>query len=409
MIEQATFRNAGHGHEPVVESYYLGEAAWKRVRNSIVFVALASWIALLAGYLLEPKQFFFSYLFAFVALVSIGFGAMFFTMVQHLTGAAWSVTVRRFMESITCTLQACVLLFIPVVFGLHDLYPWTHPAAVSGDPLLAGKAGYLNSGFFLIRAAGYFILWSLLSWVLYRRSVAQDYDSALRHTRVMERVSGPGVFLLFVTATLASFDWVMSLEPRWYSTIFGVYVLAGGALGFFAVLILIALAFRGAGYLRRSINDEHYHDLGKWLFAMVVFWAYIAFSQYMLIWYTNLPEETFWFKERRIGSWMTVSLLLVFGHFLVPLFVLVSRAAKRNLKLLGAAAVWLLIMHFTDVYFMVMPVLHKQGVVVHWLDLAALAGVGSVMALWFWGRFRRTAIVPVGDPRLEECLHFHNS
>ena len=409
MIEHAAIENTGHGHEPMVESYYIDATAWKRVRNSIVFVAMASWIALLVGYLLEPRQFFFSYLFGFVALISIGFGAMFFTMVQHVTGAAWSVTVRRIMEGLMCTLQTGIFLFIPIVFGLHDLYEWTHADVVATDPVLSGKAGYLSDHFFLIRAAAYFLLWSLLAWLVYRHSVAQDHDYSLKHTRAMERISAPGMLLLFISATLASFDWVMSLEPHWYSTMFGVYVLSVGALGFFSAVILIALSFRASGYLRHSISDEHYHDLGKWLFAMVVFWAYIAFSQYMLIWYTNLPEETFWFKHREVGSWMTVSLLLVFGKFLAPLFLLVSRTAKRNLKLLGTMAAWLLFMTLVDVYYLIMPVLHKQGVSLHWLDLAAVLGIGSVMGLWFWGRFKRTAIVPVGDPRLEECLNFHNS
>jgi len=200
----------------------------------------------------------------------------------------------------------------------------------------------------------------------------------------------------------------MSLDPHWYSTIFGVYVLAGGGLAFFAALILVCLGLRRAGILREQVTLEHYHDLGKWLFALTVFWTYIAFSQYLLIWYANIPEETVWFKIRLAGSWRGFSAMLLFGHFIVPFAVLLPRASKRNLRVLGAAAVWMLAMHFVDVYWMIMPALHGNGSGFHWVDLAAPAAIGSALALVFWGRMRSAAIAPVGDPDFERALEFQN-
>ena len=189
---------------------------------------------------------------------------------------------------------------------------------------------------------------------------------------------------------------------------FGVYIYSGAALAFIAALILILLGFRRAGVLRASVNYEHYHDLGKWLFALTAFWAYIAFSQYMLIWYANLPEETAWFRDRSVGTWRFVSLLLVVGHFLVPFFVLVSRAAKRNLILLGATAAWVIFMQYADLYWIVMPVFSKKGLTPSWIDLAALAAVAGTFALAFWWRLNRHPIAPVGDIRFEKALEFTN-
>jgi hypothetical protein len=214
--------------------------------------------------------------------------------------------------------------------------------------------------------------------------------------------------MLTVTVALAGFDWLMSLDPHWYSTMFGVYVYSGAALAFIAALTLILLAFRQAGVLLMSVNHEHYHDLGKWLFALTVFWAYIAFSQYMLIWYANLPEETAWFRDRLVGSWRGVSALLVVGHFLVPFFVLISRAAKRRLALLGAAAAWVLFMHYTDLYWIAMPIFSKRGVTPHWIDLATLAAVGGSFALAFWSRLGAHPLAPVNDIRFEKALEFTN-
>lgn len=389
------------------DSYYVTPENWSAVRNSLALAALVSWIALGAGFVLDRRQFDFSYLVAFTYFSSLALGAMFFVMVQHLTGSAWSVTVRRLMESIMRAVPLAFLLVIPVFFGIHGLYEWAQGGALR-DPDLAKKAGYLNEQWFILRGLAAIGLWSVFALRLYSISRRQDENGSLAFTKAAERWSAPGVIVLFLTASMAAFDWIMSLEPHWWSTIFGVYFLAGGAVAFLAALIAICLALRSAGYLVQSIREEHYHDLGKWLFALTVFWAYVAFSQYMLIWYGNLPEETFWYHKRLQGSWSVWAPLLAGGHFLLPFFVLLPRASKRNYKILGFFAGWLLLMHYCDLYWQIMPVLHAKGVAFHWLDGAAMLAVGSAYGLAFWAGLKRKPLVPVGDPRLEQCLAFHH-
>jgi hypothetical protein len=397
-----------HEHTHATDSYFLSADAWSKVRNSLAFVALVSWVSLAAGFVTNRDQFYFSYLVAFVFFVSITLGALFFVMVQHLTGSAWSVTVRRLMETMIRAIPLGLVLFLPVIFGLQSLFEWSRMASAK-DPVLSQKLSYLNETWFVIRSYLVLGIWSLFGLVLYRQSRAQDTDSSLVYTRRAHNWSAPGVLVLFVTASIAAFDWIMSLEGRWFSTMFGVTFLSGGALGFMALLIIIVLSLRSAGYLTHAVNEEHYHDLGKWLFCFVAFWGYVCFSQYMLIWYGNLPEETFWFKHRFAGSWLGVSFLILFGHFLFPFFALLPRAAKRNLKSLGFFAGWMLVMHYVDLYWQAMPVFHKQGFSLHWLDFAALLAVGSSYGLVFWSAFREKPLVPVGDPRLEQCLAFHNA
>ncbi len=388
--------------------YTLSAAHWNTVRNSIALVALASWAALAVGFALDARQAHFSYLVAFAYFVSLSLGALFYVMVQHLTGSAWSVTVRRLMENIMRTIPLAALLVIPVIFGVHATYEWSH-ATAAHDALLVKKLAYLNPQWFAIRAFIAIGLWSILALRLYALSRRQDLTRSLSETRSAVRWSAPGMVVLFLTASLASFDWIMSLDPHWWSTMFGVYFLSGGGVAFMAALIAITLGLRKAGYLAEVIREEHYHDLGKWLFALTVFWAYIAFSQYMLIWYGNLPEETVWFQRRLAGSWWWWRPALAVGHFALPFILLLPRASKRNFLLLGTLAGWLLFMHYCDLYWQVMPVLHGAGFAPHWLDAVAWLATGSLYALVFWTGLKERPLIPLGDPRLNECLAFNNA
>ncbi len=393
-----------YSRELNLDSYTLDAGLWSHVRNVIVFIGLIAWLACAFGAFTERTRFFESYLIAFVYFIVIGLGALFFVMVQFLTGSAWSVPVRRFMETISVTLPLGIFLFTPIALGVNELYGWTHTT----DKLVLAKTSYLNPTFFFIRAAAYFLVWSVWSINIYRQSTKQDHTQSIQNMHAASRWSAPGLLFLFITGTLASFDWVMSLDARWYSTIFGIYMLAGGGLAFMAVVTLIALGFRRAGVMTQTINLEHYHDLGKWLFALTIFWTYIAFSQYLLIWYANIPEETIFFRNRLVGSWRIWSAILLFGHFLIPFLVLLGRAAKRNLKVLGFMAGWILAMHFVDVYWLIAPNFNKSGVALHWLDAAAFLGVGSAFALVFWWRLKKHAIVPIGDLRFDQGLAFRN-
>lgn len=390
------------------ESYHLDGRTWTRGRNVIATVAAVSVAAALGGWSRDPSQFYASYLVAYVYFVMIALGGMFFVMLQHLTGSAWSVTMRRVMENVMVVTPLAAVLFIPVALGIPTLYEWSHPEFRSEDPVMAVKMAFFNPTFYLARTAAYFVVWTALALILYRNSVVQDGGGAPEAQRKAVWWSGPGMGALMVTVTMASVDWLMSLNPHWYSTIFGVYAFSGGVLAFVAALTAILLAFRRAGILVRSVNVEHYHDLGKWMFTLTVFWAYIAFSQYLLIWYANLPEETIWFRQRFQGNWIYISGALLFGRFLIPFLVLLARAPKRNLTLLGIMSAWMLAMHYVDLQWVVMPTVHQHGFHLHWLDLMTFVAVGSLYALVFWRLLKRRALAPVGDFRFEKALNFRN-
>ena len=252
-------------------------------------------------------------------------------------------------------------------------------------------------------------MWSIWIFAIYRQSIKADGQRSIWQMRIASRWSAPGLFLVVAVGTLAAYDWLMTVEPSWYSTIFGLYYLADGAVAFFAVMILICLGFRKAGVLDKEINIEHYHDLGKWLFAMTCFYTYMGFSQFLLIWYANIPDETQFFRHRMPGTWLYISLSLPFLRFFIPFFVLISRPAKRNLKILGVMAAYSLVVVYLDLYWVVMPVFYPNGPQIHWLDFATLGATVSVTGLVFWSRFRRHAMVPTGDLRLEQSLHFENA
>ena len=296
--------------ETITDSYQLENARWAAGRNILAFAALVAVVLCIFGYLQDPARFFRSYAVAFSFTSAIGLGCFFFVMVQYLTGSAWSVVVRRIMENIMITLPVGALLFLPLAFGLKDVYSWMNPDVVAHSEALRAKSGYLTQNFFTIRTLVYFALWSIWIYSMYHQSTKQDTERNIKQTHIRSRWSAPGLFLAVVVGSLAAFDWLMSVEPTWYSTIFGLYYLAGGALAFFSVLTLICLGFRKAGILAKTINIEHFHDLGKWMFAMTAFYTYIAFSQFLLIWYANLPEETIFYRHRAQGGWLYLSLAL---------------------------------------------------------------------------------------------------
>jgi hypothetical protein len=375
---------------------------------------LAGWIGLAAlllcglGMLQNPAQFYHSWLAALFFGLSIALGALFLTMVLHLTGAAWSTPVRRLLENLAATLPLLSLLFLPILFGLHDLYHWSHVDEVAKDPLLQQKSLFLNTPFFIIRALLYLAVWSFLALRLRSLSLAQDDGTSVDVVAKMRKLSAGGMILFAITLTFAAFDWLMSLDAHWYSTIFGVYVFAGCVVAGLAGVILLALYLQRQGYLHTTIGLLQYNDLGKLLFVFTVFWAYMAVSQYFLIWYGNIPEETIWYRHRWIGSWKTVSLLLVFGHFLVPFVVLLTRWAKRNQTILAFFSAWLLLMHWIDLQWLVMPTLHSEGFHLSWMDGTVLAGVVGVL-IWYAGfLLGKHALAPVNDPHLQEAIDLNH-
>jgi hypothetical protein len=390
----------------MTDNYQLDASTFAKGRNTLALAALISVIACVAGYLNDPVQFHRSYIVAFTYVAAAGLGAFFFVMVQYLTGSAWSVTMRRIMENLMITLPVGAILFIPIACGLKDIYPWMDRVA---NPFPGTKGAYLTENFFILRTYIYFALWSIWIFAIYYQSTKQDKERSARQMNVIARWSAPGLFLAVVVGTLAAYDWLMSLEPHWYSTIFGLYILAGGALTFMSFVTLICLGFRRAGILKNSITPEHYHDLGKWLFALTAFYTYMGFSQYLLIWYANLPEETIWYRHRSVGGWLWISLAMPFIRFLIPFFVMLSRPAKRSLTMIAGLAIWSIVVEYIDLYWVAMPAYFKNGPQVSWMDFATLAATLSICALAFWSRFRKNKLAPVGDLRFEQSLYFENA
>jgi hypothetical protein len=355
--------------------------------------------------------FFRAYLLNYCFVLTLALGGLFFVMLQHVTRAGWSVSVRRLAEFIAGTLPVLAVLFVPLLIpvftGIAGVYEWSNPDAVRRDPLLQAKTAYLNPPFFVLRCAVYFAVWTLLARFFLKCSVAQDATGDPRLTLRMQWWSAPGLLLYGLTVTFFSIDLLMSLNPRWYSTIWGVYFFSGTAVAIFALLALLAYAVQARGWLTHSITVEHYHDLGKLAFAFVVFWAYIAFSQYLLIWYGNIPAETVWFRPRQGDSWwIGVSLLLLLGHFVAPFVALLSRYPKRRKGMLALAAVWLLLMHWLDLYYVVGP--RPGAAPLHVADGVLLLGLGGLFVAALLWQMSRHALLPERDPRLAESLALEN-
>lgn len=356
----------------------------------------------------NPKQFFFSWLVSFLFFLSLGLGGLFFVLIQYASQGGWGIVVRRIGETIFATIPVMAALFLPLLLGLQDLFSWAVPGAAEHDALLKWKEPFLNVPFFLIRAVLYFGVWSFIALLYYRGSRGQDVTGDPGVSARLRRLAGPAIIVLALTQSFASVDWIMSLTPHWYSTMFGVYFFAGAFVGFIALLSVLAVAMRRAGLLDTVISPEHLHDIGKFLFAFTAFWAYIAFSQFLLIWYANMPEEAIWFKARIEGSWKMVTIVLMAGHFGVPFLYLMGRDVKRNGLTLAVGGVWLLAMHFLDLYWQVMPTLHPEGIRPSALDVAAFFAVGGCFVAVAGWLMRRQALVPVRDPRLAESLAFEN-
>ncbi|MBT8399641.1 MAG: hypothetical protein KJO98_04130 [Rhodothermia bacterium] len=365
------------------------------------------------GWATNAKQFYFSYLVGWAFCLSLALGSLFFVLIHHLTKAKWSIVVRRIPEALIWSFPLLAILTIPILFGMHDLFHWTHheiydPASPQYDPILAGKQGYLNTTFFIIRLVVYFTAWTFIAHRLYTVSLRQDVDDDVSAGARMRKVSAVGLVLTAVTTAFASYDILMSLDPHWFSTIFGVYFFAASFLTAHALIALIVITIQRNRGLRGVITKEHFHDLGKMMFGFTVFWAYIAFSQYMLIWYGNLPEETLWYRHRLEHGWEYHSAALLVAHFIIPFWVLLPRAAKRSIPVMSFMAVWFLIMNWFDFHWIAMPVLHGDHAGFHWLDFTCWLGLFGVFLAFVMYRLGRHSLVPQNDPHLGKSLNFTN-
>jgi hypothetical protein len=358
-------------------------------------------------------QFTKSYLVAFMYALALGLGVLWFVTIQHLTNAHWSVVVRRVAEILAANMPLLALLAVPVVFpiviGRSEIFDWSDPSKVVQNPGLEHKAGYLNVPFFVIRIVVYFGFWALLSRYFLKQSMDQDTSGKAEVNKSLQAVSAPSMLLFGLTLTFCAFDLLMAVDPDFFSTIFGVYYFGGAVASGYSILALSLMWLQGKGRLTHSVNREHYHDLGKMMFAFgVVFWSYIAFSQFMLIWYGDVPEETHWFHDRFHGDWKIVSGALLFCHFVIPFFGLLSRYTKRNRKTLAFWAIWLLVIQYVDLYWLVMPTLSRDEIPVHISDLLCWIGVVGVFLGAAAMRAKGKNLIPTKDPRLADSLAFLN-
>jgi hypothetical protein len=377
---------------------------WEQVQRGSLIVGVAGLALCSLGAVFNRQQFFQSYLFAYVFWLGIALGCLGIVMLHNISGGRWGVVIRRVLESGMKTVPFLALLFVPLLFGLPHLYEWARPNTLERDAFLQHKAAYLNVPFFFIRAALYFAFWIGLAWVMSRWSEQHDNSGDPRLIARLRMVSGPGLVIYGLTITFASIDWVMSLEPRWYSTIYGVHFLGGHALSAFAFAILLAGILAQREPLSGVVTPSHFVDLGNLLLAFVMLWAYFAFSQWLVIWSGNLPEEIVWYTRRNSGGWEWVTRLLIVFNFFIPFLLLLSRATKRRAQVLAAVASGIVVMRLVDVFWYTAPAFHPGTFKLHWMDILAPVGLGGIWLAAFLRDLRRVPLLPVHDPYAREVL-----
>jgi hypothetical protein len=347
-----------------------------------------------------------SFLTSYFYFISLGLGGLFFAAIQHVTKAGWSVNIRRIMEAMAAYLPYGVAATIVLLIGSRYLYIWLDPEIVANDDLLTGKSAYLNMTFFVIRLVVFGGAWLIFNKLIVGHSVAQDKDGDENHTLKNVGLSIAFILIFALSYSLFSVDTLMSLQPHWYSTIWGVYCFAGLFQSSLAVMVLLALHLQRQGIVRGRITEEHVHDLAKFLKAFTVFYAYIGFSQFLLIWYANLPEETIFYLARSSGGWMAATLSLLVFKFAVPFLLLLPRAAKRSPAHLTLVCILVLFMQYIDIHWMVYPNLTDHWIL-SWQEVGTFMMFGGIF-LWSVTSFlTKNAVVPLKDPRIDESMHHH--
>lgn len=375
------------------------------VRQRQLFTAGAVGAAVsIVGLVMDRRAFFEAYLMAFMYILALTLGCLALGMVHQLSGGAWGVVIRRPLGAATRTLPLVTLLFLPIAFGMRQLYIWTDPALLSGDEALRHKQAYLNVPFFLVRAAVYFTVWNLLTHYLNKWSLQQDARDDPRLARKMQLLSAGGLVAYGLTMTFAAVDWLMSLEPHWFSTIYGVLIFGGQALSGIAFMIAVLVWLSRRPPLDRVVLPAHFHDLGNLMLAFVMLWAYFAFSQYLIIWSGNLPEEIAWYAHRLQTGWRGIGAALIMFHFAVPFCLLLSRTVKREPAIILRVVIGVLIVRLVDLYWLIGPEFHQHGIAISWLDVLLPLTLVTIWLGAFTRQLRGRAILPVHDPEFDETL-----
>ena len=369
-------------------------------------ILLMGLLILALSFIFTPQRAFFDYLWIYLFMVSIAVGSLALVALEYLVGATWSTPFRRVTEMLASIIPFLIILAIPLFFGLHDLFHWTHAEVVEHDAVLQSKSPYLNIQFFALRTAFCLLLWLLFYKLITRNSEKQDEDGDPKYSKKNVTLSTIFAPLFVITITITAVDWAMSLEPHWFSTMFGVYYFAGTVVAALSATTIVSVLLKSGGYLDPRIKDKSFYSLGTLMFGFNVFWAYIAFSQFLLIWYADLPEETFWLIHRWEGSWKFVSLALLFFHFVLPFLILIGRNAKTNLGLLKWMAPWMLLAHALDLYWLVFPTLFKGGASFGWQELSFPLIVTGLTMVLFKFAARKKNMIPVKDPKLQAGFDF---
>lgn len=379
-------------------------AGIRQWRNRALTAGIAGAALCAVGFFLSPFQFYRSYLWPYLFVVGLSVGCLAWLMLQYLTGGAWGVVIRRPCEAAARTLPLVALMFVPILIGIPNLYQWSHANVVAADEVIRHKHVYLNVPFFLIRAAAYFGGWLFFSWFFNRWSAREDREGGLTAHRKMGALAGPGLIFWGFSVTFMATDWVLSLDPKWFSTMFGLLFMAGQGLSSMAFLIALLVLLSHRRPMSAVLTTRHLHDLGKLLLMLVMVWAYFSFSQFLIIWAGNLPTEIPWYLERLRGGWQYVGFLLVVGHFALPFALLLSRDLKRNFKFLAGIAVFILFMRLVDLYWVVAPDFLKGSFGVSWMDFAAPLGLIGLWLAYFLAQLEKRPLMPLRDPHLEEAL-----
>jgi len=388
----------------VTSGPYNAPANVNRVQQRALIVGAVFALLFAVGFFVNRDQFFHSYLFAFSFWAGISIGALVLLMLQHLTGGGWGLVIRRVLEAATRTLPLVLILFVPIVLGAHRLYKWTDAHEVAEHPVLKEKSKYLNLPFFTVRAAIYFAIWLALTYFLNRWSLLQDRTADRKYTKNMRVLSGPGMVLFVFTVSFASIDWFMSLDWEWSSTIYGFIFVAAWSLSALAFTIAVMAALSKHEPMNNVVAQLHFHDLGKLLLALVMLWSYFAFSQFLIIWSGNLPEEIRWYLPRIHGAWGAIALAVIVLHFAFPFLFLLSRSLKRHAGKLVIVAMLILVMRLIDLFWMIEPNFTKSEFHFNWMDLVAPIAMGGLWLGVFARALSQRALIPINDPQFETVL-----
>lgn len=359
------------------------------------------------GAFVDRRQFFPAYLTAYMFWLGVPLGCLGLLMIHHLVGGTWGFVIQRALESSIRTFPTLALLFVPLLFGLPDLFAWAQPGVVAHDPILQQKAAYLNVPAFILRAAVYFTIWIVLGFLLTRWSEEQDRTAHPAPTQRLQKLSGPGLVLYGLTVTFSAIDWLMSLEPRWYSTIFGMIFMVSHGLVALAFVIIVSYFLSQREPLASVLAPWVRNDLGNLLLAFVMLWAYLSFSQFLLVWVENLQQEIPWYLHRTNGGWGAIAVALIVVQFVLPFVLLLSRTAKRRSAMLCMIAVGIALMHQIELFWFVAPSFHPDGLSIHWTTFLAPIGIGGIWLSAFLSELKKRPLLPYRDPRFIAIVEEH--